>query len=169
MSNLRIRNISEDDYSLLRYLAEKCKPLDVHTLYTYWVLSKFFSGSSFLLFDNNTVIGYITSVETEKTVFIWQIGVLEEYRSLGYSRVLIAAVSDYAINKKKNMAVSIAGDNERSFNAFKGFCNSHSYQFKESGILSLRDLTNVDFNEEECFYDIIINEEWANCGDSSDE
>ena len=159
---ISIRNISEEDCAVLHYLAESCKPLDVHTHYTYWVISKFFSSGSFLLFCNNEPIGYITSIETDKVIFIWQIGILEQYRSLGYSKTLISAISNYARKKKKNLAVSIAKENERSFCAFQSFSKINSYRFTKSGKLCLHDLSNTSFVEEENIYSIIINDEWNN-------
>ena len=159
-TDMMVRSITEEDCAILRHLAQQCKPLDVHTHYTYWVLSKFFGDSSFVLCSHGETCGYITSVETKNRIFVWQIGILEEYRSYGYSRMLIEAVAQKAIQRKKNMSVSIAEDNDRSFNAFDSFCRNNSCGFVKTGKLSLNDLVDKSFSETENIYDILINEEW---------
>ena len=157
----QLRNVTESDAPVLRALAQRCKPLDVHTPYTYWVLCKFFSGGSFLMLgENNAPVGYITSIETENTIFVWQIGILREYRGKGYSQALVQAVSEYAVSREKNMSVSVADDNQASYHAFDRFCRRHSYSLRKSGKLSLTDLNDKAFSEKESIYDIIIREEW---------
>lgn len=151
-----LRNINESDVAQLHFLAEKCPPLDVHTHYTYWVICKFFSASSFLLSVENENVGYITAIETENIIFVWQIGILEQYRGQGYSHLLIDSVVDYAKRKQKNLAVTIAEENKVSFSAFNNYCVKNGLSFRPNGSLWLSDLNNVDFCEKEKIYDIVF-------------
>lgn len=149
-----LRNVTEDDAPVLRLLASKCPPLDVHTHYTYWIICKFFDKCSFLLADGDNEIGYITAVETDDCVFIWQIGVLEPYRSKGLSRKLIGAVVEYARQKDKDMQVSIEEKNIASYSAFKNFSEKNNLVFEKTGSLRITDLLDKAFCEEEIIYDI---------------
>lgn len=159
-ADLEIRNVTEEDCAALRHLAQQCEPLDVHTHYTYWVLCKFFSAGSFIMIDKEGPCGYITSIETEDRIFVWQIGILNRARNKGNSKLLIESVLKYAISRNKNMSVSIAEENKKSYYSFDAFCKSHSYRFIRTGMLSLKDLKDVSFAETEVIYDITINEEW---------
>ncbi len=47
---------------------------------------------SFIALDNERTIGYITCVNGETGILIWQIGILQEYRGKGLSGRLIAKV-----------------------------------------------------------------------------
>ena len=70
VNNFKFRHPDENDAPLIQELARKCPPLDVHTVYTYWVICKFFSESCIIAEDNGVPFAYITAVETDDTVFI---------------------------------------------------------------------------------------------------
>lgn len=154
---IHIRNVNECDYSTLRYLAENNYPLDIHTHYTYYVLTHMFDGSCFLLFEDQEPIGYITSVYNEECLFIWQIGILEQYRGNGYSQMLIDEVVKVARNKELSMLVTIAEDNQASYAAFSKYCTDHRIKFYRTGEVKLRDLNDPLFNEDENVYHLEIN------------
>jgi hypothetical protein len=61
----------EKDSETLFNLAKNNPPLDVHTPYTYWVIAKYFSDTSFILEQNGVPIGFITALETPEFIFIW--------------------------------------------------------------------------------------------------
>src|SRR5690606_20196666 len=46
--SLRIRPTGPDDATLLRSLARRCPPLDLHTPYTYWVQATYFGDTCFV-------------------------------------------------------------------------------------------------------------------------
>lgn len=102
-----LRSVKEKDASTLRFLAMHCAPLDVHTPYTYWVVAKHYGEGSFILEDNKNPIGFIMTVETSSSLFVWQIGILNGYRGKGLSQKLIEAVFDYATQRQKNMEVTL--------------------------------------------------------------
>lgn len=151
---MNIRNVVEADAALLRDFARKCPPLDLHTPYTYWVLCKFFSQSCFILSEDKKDMGYIMAFEAENIIFIWQIGVLPQYRRKGCSKMLIQAVVDFAYGKNKNVAVSIAKENEASYGAFLRYCRTNSISFRKNGSLTVTDLEDTLFVEMEVIYEL---------------
>ena len=103
MDNIFLKKVDENDFSIMKHLALKCPPLDVHTSYTYWVVSKLFGEYCFLAKDGEKPIGYIMCVRNDSVLLIWQIGILKEYRTKGISRLLIEGVFDN--RKDKNIDV----------------------------------------------------------------
>lgn len=147
-----IRKATEKDSAKLRALANRCFPLDVHTPYTYWVLCTQ-SESNFILMDHDKEIGFITSIQSKDHVFIWQIAILEEYRSLGLSKMLIHSVFAYGVERGiSEFVVTIAPENQRSFNAFYSYCQKEGYSFEKKGQMSIYDYIDIDFHETEQIY-----------------
>jgi hypothetical protein len=101
-------------------------------------------------------IGFITSIETKNSVFVWQIGILKEYRSNKYSQLLFDEVVKYAKVIGKNLQASIAEDNKRSYAALCSACEANHLRLERSGKLSIPDLTDRFFCESEIIYDIFI-------------
>ena len=151
-----LRSVKEKDASTLRFLAMHCEPLDVHTPYTYWVVAKHYGDGSFILVDNENPIGFIMTVETDSSLFVWQIGILHEYRGRGLSQRLIEAVFNYAVQKQKNMEVTIAEDNLASYSAFLHFCNHKNIGFDKLRLVEIRDLEDISFKEDEIMYRIKV-------------
>lgn len=151
-----LSSVKEKDASTLRFLAMHCEPLDVHTPYTYWVVAKHYGDGSFILVDNEKPIGFITTVETDSLLFVWQIGILHEYRGRGLSQRLIEAVFNYAVQKQKNMEVTIAEDNLASYSAFLHFCNYKNIGFDKVRKVEIRDLEDISFKEDEIMYRINV-------------
>lgn len=154
MSNLIVRKAEEKDAELLKQLASKCPPLDIHTPYTYWVLCRFFNNSCFVIFDESEPIGFISSLDISEGVFVWQIGILENYRSKGYAAILINKVYEYATSKKADMIVTIDEANKRSYSAFKSFAKKNNLKFVAIDKLEIKDFENPDFFESEIIYKI---------------
>jgi GNAT superfamily N-acetyltransferase len=100
------------------------------------------------------VAGFITALKTDDCVFVWQIGILEKYRSKGYSKILIDAVKDYAIKQNKNMKVSIAEENLASFNAFYKYCNNNNLPFESIGLITVNDMDGKLYCDQEVIYKI---------------
>ena len=149
-----LKKIEEKDSPLMKKMAQKCGSLDVHTSYTYWVVSHFFSDLCFFLCKDDQEIGYIMSIETESTIFIWQIGILEDYRGMGLSELLISEVYNISKSKEKNLSFSIAKENIRSNKAFQSFCNKRNLTIKICGEIRLPDLYDVSFSERETLYEV---------------
>ena len=151
-----LRNVTENDAATLRSLAKRCPPLDLHTPYTYWVIAKYFSDSSFILEQDGHPVGFITALDTPSGVFVWQIGILEDHRGSGLSRLLIDAVFDYARGASKRIEVTIAEKNTESKAAFMSACENAGGVMEAVGRVVVRDIDDPDFCEEETCYLITL-------------
>ena len=153
--NITIRNVEKTDNALLRHLAKQCPTLDLHTQYTYWVNTYYFNKSSFILEDDGKLIGYIMAINTSDVIFIWQIGVIKEYRGKGLSYKLISAVMEYAKSINKPIEVTIASNNKSSFNAFKSAALKQNLKMIKSDEINIIDLDDDTFSENEIKYIIL--------------
>ena len=153
---MQIRKVNVSDVTLLRELAQMCKPLDVHTPYTYWVMCNFFGDGCFILQDDSAPVGYIMTLIKENTLFIWQIGIVEGYRGQNYSSDLLEAVTQYAREKHlAKMQVSIAPENANSYHAFHRFCLHKNIPITNVGEVDIR-IPSEDFREYEDIYEMIL-------------
>ncbi len=164
MQTFKLRPVNAKDAETLRTLALACPPLDVHTPYTYWVISRFFGHISFLLEREEievgqktgvrTPVGYITALDTPETVFVWQIGILPQYRGQKFSRMLIDAVYQQSKRLGKDMCTTIDDDNECSKAAFISFCARNALRLQSVDTLELKAADLPDFYEAERIYRI---------------
>jgi len=153
---MEIRKVNVEDAVLLRKLAHECKPLDVHTPYTYWVVCNFFGDGCFILQDNRKAVGYIMTLLKGDCLFIWQIGILEAYRGKKHSRALLMAAEQYAREKGlEKMLVSIAPENQNSYHAFHQYCKGRNILIERNGEVKIED-TLDDITEHEYIYEMTL-------------
>ena len=153
---MNIRKANKDDYLLLRNMAKSCKPLDVHTPYTYWMVCNFFHDGCFIAEEDGIAAGSIMTIKGDDYVFIWQIGVVSEFRGKGLSQQLYKSVLDYAREcRLKKIILSIAPDNDSSNFAFKKFCEKNELNLVQSGICNI-EIPDEQFFEKENLYEIIL-------------
>ena len=122
MIGVEVRESQKQDVNPLFELVQELRPLTQHTPYTYWNLLNNFGNSCFIAIDNEQPIGFITSHPTTNPAsewFIWQAGILPDYRGQG----LIDELQDKVIEVAKDygavaMRTSIKVDNPRSLGAF---------------------------------------------------
>ena len=150
-----LRKINGSDCATMRYLAQKCTPLDVHTQYTYWVNATFFDKCSFILESDGEPAGYIMTVENPETLFIWQIGILPEHRGNGLSYQLISACMDYAASAGKNVKVTIAEENIASYRSFLSACEKKGCRLNKLETVRIIDKSDPAFEECEIMYEIV--------------
>lgn len=152
MNEITMRTVTGADAALLRCLAARCRPLDVHTPYTYWVVCHFFGDGCFLLEHEGAPVGYIMTVKTDECLFVWQIGLMEQFRGKGLSQQLIQAAAEYAGQRKLDLQVSIAAENAASYASFSSYCREHGLAMEPCGEIALTDLMDPDFKENEIHY-----------------
>ncbi len=117
-----IRRSQEQDANSIHDLVRDIHPLTPHTRYTYWNLFRNFGNACFIAEDQDRPVGFITSHPTTtspKEWFIWQAGILPDYRGTG----LIDRLQDRVIEVARDygalaLTTSIEADNPRSLGAF---------------------------------------------------
>lgn len=154
-----IRKCMVEDVDILRRFVAECKPLELHTPFTYWTLFNYFSNLCFLMVDEEKVIGFISGVRSSldnEIVYLWQIGVSKDHRGKNCASLLldhfIKAVIDLDCSK---IQVSISPENQSSYNAFVRYAKENSYSFEKIGEVKYYDQLS-DKNEFEILYQIEI-------------
>jgi L-2,4-diaminobutyric acid acetyltransferase len=96
---MQIRTCTPGDIQQVRHFVGQCKPLGVHTGYTYWVLFHNFSETCFVIEEEGKIVGYVSGMKSgtlPDVFFVWQIGVAEEMRGKGYSYLLLEEILEAA-------------------------------------------------------------------------
>ena len=120
------RPVDEEDAELLLCLARSCPPLDVHTPYTYWVICHLYHATTIVLEEDRQAIGYVMAVPRGRTLFVWQVGILETHRGLGLSAMLFDALAESASGNYTSLELTIAPENVASFGALSGWCRRNN-------------------------------------------
>lgn len=148
-TGISIIQATPSDHTLIKELASSCAPLDQHTGYTYWTLLRYNSDTCFIAYNDNTPIGFITGFCKEQTGFIWQIGVLPDYRKKGISGLLIATM----VRRFKSLGASriettIDKSNKASYKAFQSYCKTNN--------IIMRAIADSNMYENEIIYEILL-------------
>jgi len=82
--------------------------------------------------ETGQIIGFVSGVRSNEDIFfIWQLGVKHEYRSQGYSSLLLEKVVTAASSLGcKKIQFSIEPDNEKSLKASTSFARKHQLSIK---------------------------------------
>jgi L-2,4-diaminobutyric acid acetyltransferase len=134
---MQIRTCAPGDIQKVRHFVSKCKPLGVHTGYTYWVLFHNFSGTCFVMEEEGKIVGYVSGMKSstfDDVFFLWQIGVAEEMRGKGYSYLLLQKVLEAAKKMRcTKMQMSLEEKDGASFHAINGFAKKHNLNISVAG------------------------------------
>lgn len=149
MSDIIIRRAYEQDTSPIYNLVPELAPLTHHTRYTYWNLFRNFGNACFVALDQDQPVGFITSHPTttsENEWFIWQAGIVPEFRGKG----LIEELQDRVVEIAREsgaiaLTTSIESDNTRSLGAFTRMATRLGTSIEEISQLDLdsEDKTSV--------------------------
>ncbi len=156
---MQIRNCRQEDIQKVRHFVSLCKPLGVHTGYTYWMLFNYFHESCFLMEENGQLIGYVSGMQSntfEDVFFLWQIGVAEECRGRGYSYLLLEKAVEAA--KKlgcKTMQFSVETASKTGLKAFSGFATKNNLKMSAIGEINYPHSVRETM-EQDTLYEITI-------------
>lgn len=154
-----IRTCKETDIATVRHFVSLCKPLGVHTGYTYWMLFRFFGESCFVMEENGKAVGYISGMKSDTfpyVFFVWQIGVAQECRGKGYSYLLLEKAATAAKQLGCTaLQFTIEPDNEASLGAFRGFAQKKNLKIHALETIHYPHSVRETI-EEETIYEIAI-------------
>ena len=154
---MQIRNCTTSDVDKIRQFVNSCKPLTLHTAYTYWVMFNYLSEGCFVMEEDEKAVGYASGVKSsteEDVFFMWQIGIAEEFRGKGLSQVLIEKIVNVA--KKQNcniLQLTIEPDNEASFSTFNNYAKKNNLIMETAGEAKYNDSLSGK-TESETLYEI---------------
>lgn len=154
-----VRNCTVNDVESVRKFVDECKPLELHTPFTYWMLFNYFSNLCLLTLEDEKIVGFISGIKSsshEQVVYLWQIGVSKRHRGKKYSSTLLDNFFKSALDLNCNkIQVSIGPNNLASYQAFQKYSKKCSYNICEIGKVSYHDkISNT--TEYELLYEIDI-------------
>lgn len=128
-TSFNIRKALISDAERIYQLSTICNELDVHTPYTYWVVLELFPNHCFVLEADGEIVGFITSIISGNTLFLWQMGVLPEFRRHKYGRDLLERAVD-SVPPHFDLKITIDPSNNVSHSLFQSFAEKHNYTFE---------------------------------------
>jgi L-2,4-diaminobutyric acid acetyltransferase len=136
-----IRSCTPDDAQALYRVVHDLQPLTVHTAYTYWVLCKYAGNTCFVAERHGSPVGLaigLLSSTAPRTLLIWQIGVVGEFRGTGLSDALLdhMAAAGKSLHAKR-LEVSIARDNRASKRALLRLAGRLGVELEDIGMAKL--------------------------------
>ena len=127
----------------IRKFVKRSRPLDLHTVFAYWILFKYFDDTCFVLEEEGRIIGFVSGVISSKQpeiLYLWQIGIDPAYRGRRHAETLIKRVVEIARAKGcRCLQVTIAPDNESSYKVFSRFARDHGLSFSKTGEVDVFD------------------------------
>lgn len=151
---MKIRRLNSQDIHSIRDLVAKCKPLDLHTLYSYWIIIQYFNKYSFVLESSSQQVGLITSLDkkldSKKILFIWQIGVIPEFRGKKLGEKLLHHLVESALNDGINyFQFSIDPNNTASLKTFQSIATNFKGKLVKIDQVSIKDdsMRNKEFED----------------------
>lgn len=142
---ITFRHLTHDDVPTLRRLASKSPPLGLHTAFTYWLVGHYFGDYSLLALDGDgTELGYvmcITKRDETDLLYVWQIGVLPQYRRQKIAEKLLDAIYEKKVRGGgiRRMQVTIDPHNVPSNKLFESFAGRHGLSYQAIGEASFFD------------------------------
>lgn len=136
---MKIRSMEPKDIAEVRKLIDFCKPLDLHTPFTYWILSEYFNNTCLVLEDEDAIVGYtggMKSSSMDGVFYLWQIGLMPDYRGKGYFSMLLDKIIEEVKALGCNfLEFSVLSDNYQSINAFSNYTKKKGLPM-EKGVAS---------------------------------
>lgn len=158
MSQVVIRNARDDEASAIQALARQCPPLDVHTAFSYWVVTRYQQGLCLVAEQDDSLVGFLTATGTTDTnlLYVWQIGVNQAHRGTGLAeRLLDRLVAQATALGFRSMQVSIADNNAASLAVFSRLAARRESELTEVGHLRVTD-SSYPFSDDEPIYELSL-------------
>ncbi len=136
-------------------LIKSCPPLDINSIYYYYVLCRDFSETCVVAEWNKKIVGFISAYRKPQEMdclFVWQVAVAEQARG----KKLAANLLDWLINQSscvrvKNLETTISSSNQPSQMLFKRFAERHQAVYHTSNFLETSRFGHQKHEEEILF------------------
>lgn len=144
------------DGAFLHYLVSECPPLDLNSMYAYFLVSTHFSETSIIVFkkgaQEKTPVGMISAYvlpENPTVLFIWQVAVLKDYRKKDIAKTMFKELLKRpGLGFIKYVHTTIAPENRPSRRLFRYVADYLETKFvtqkflKKEDFLSLPNMSN---------------------------
>jgi L-2,4-diaminobutyric acid acetyltransferase len=129
VSLVAYRAPTQADAAGIHALIDECKPLDLNSVYCYMLLSTHFADTCVVAEHEGRLAGFLSSYRQPKqpsTLFVWQVAVSPNSRSLGVGRGLLDAIlARPAVAGVESLETTITPSNAASWALFRSFARRH--------------------------------------------
>ena len=119
---IEIRKPQKMDAKSIFNLVKSTKVLDINSEYLYLLQSTHFDDTCAVATDGDTIVGFASGYiepKDKSNLFIWQVGVNENYRGQGIAKKLIEFILEHNSNKEiEYIHTTISPSNKSSENLF---------------------------------------------------
>lgn len=134
---INIRQAKYQDFTAIQEILANSNSLDKHTPYTYWSALYNCPDLFYIAEQDSTICGFVFGIADSDgfhNYFIWQIGVLPKFRSLGVASKLL----EKFVNSSKSLGAgcisfTITEDNIASHNLFTKFAKRNNLTMNKIG------------------------------------
>lgn len=126
---MTITTPSNDDFIEIQKLIGELKGLVQHPVHFYKIMIHYFGNSFFIIKKDDKIIGFVwgfVSQTNKDILFLWQIGVIKEFRGKNIAQKLVERFIEYAKdNNCKKVHATVETGNIASWKMFEkmGFKN----------------------------------------------
>ncbi|MCP4136337.1 MAG: diaminobutyrate acetyltransferase [bacterium] len=153
--NISFRHPYFNDGLEIHTLIKNCPPLDLNSVYYYYVFCRDFSKTSVIVEKNNTIAGYISGyIRPEKgdTLFVWQVAVAESARGKGLGvRMLEWLVKQPAAKNVTMVETTVSPSNKSSESLFQKFAAKNNTEIIKLAFLEAEHFGQGTHEEEILF------------------
>jgi diaminobutyrate acetyltransferase len=130
----------EDGLSVY-HLIKSCPPLDVNSIYYYYVLCRDFANTSVIAEQDKKIVGFLSAYlkpQAPECLFVWQVAVAESARGQKIASNMLNWLSNQAACSKVNtLETTIYPSNQASQSLFKRFAEHHQASCHTSTFLDI--------------------------------
>lgn len=140
-----IRKCSVNDVEKVRQFIRHTPPLDVHTVFSYWVMFRYFDELCWLVEDepNGKIIGFVGGVigaNSQPVPYLWQLGVDTDYRNTPLASKLLYQFTKSVKNKGfQRIQFSIDPNNKPSLNTALRYAHRNKLEIRQIGSIDVID------------------------------
>lgn len=133
MNTINIRNIRREDcdsvIALISNRASILRPFHFYLHYVYTIICNQFNKTSFLLEENNDIVGAILTIESSSSILIPSISLrCDHYNQDAYNALLLTAYNA-ASKIGKKLQVAIHPSDTDTYDIFTQFCKKNRLEF----------------------------------------
>lgn len=156
-----LRSPKMSDGKAVFNLIKSSPPLDLNSLYYYYVLCRDFAKSSIVAEQDGKIVGYISGFikgKTRKKLFVWQVAVDSSQRGKGLASLMLNQLVTNMPPEVFDLETTISPSNIASQGVFKKFAKANKFKLEVSEFLSAEDLAleGEEAHEEEQLYTISL-------------
>lgn len=154
-----IRHPRKEDGLTVYNLIKNSPPLDLNSIYYYYIMCSDFAETSIVAEQNGEIIGYISGYippNDKGTLFIWQVAVSEAARGKGLATTLLSSLVSELKDRAglSQLKTTISPSNTASQTLFLRFSQTVGVTPQQEPYLQVTDFSAGEGHEAETLYTI---------------